>query len=162
MYLHGFASSALSAKGLVLARSLAASGVQLRLPSLNRPSFERLTYSGALDVVRETADAEPSARWDVVGSSMGGYIAARWAELQPERVRRLVLLCPGFDLLERLPIVLGDDALFEKWESEGSLALGYGPDGPRSRVSWDFVIEDHHSGGKFVVGRPPPLNLARR
>jgi hypothetical protein len=65
--------------------TFAASGVQLQLPSLNRPSFERLTYSGALDVVRETADAEPSARWDVVGSSMGGYIAARWAELQVGR-----------------------------------------------------------------------------
>lgn len=141
MYLHGWASSAQSAKGAVLARSFAASGVYLHLPSLNRPSFERLTYSGALDAVSETADAEPSARWDVVGSSMGGYLAARWAELHPDRVHRLVLLCPGFDLLDRLPIVFRDDALLKKWEREGSFRPGYGPDGPDSRISWDFVAD---------------------
>lgn len=154
MYLHGWASSAQSAKGAVLARSFAASGVHLHLPSLNRPSFERLTYTGALDAVREAADAEPSARWDVVGSSMGGFIAARWAELHPERVNRLVLLCPGFDLLERLPIVFRDDALLDKWERQGSFEPGYGPDGPRSRVSWDFVADARRHPGRPRLRHP--------
>jgi pimeloyl-ACP methyl ester carboxylesterase len=31
----------------------------------------------------------------LIGSSMGGYIAARYAELHPEQVAKLVLLCPG-------------------------------------------------------------------
>jgi hypothetical protein len=106
--------------------------------------------------VSEAADAsaEPSARWDVIGSSMGGYLAARWAELNPERVHRLVLLCPGFDLLERLPIVFRDNALLEKWERDGSFKPGYGPDGPYSRISWEFVTDARRHPGRPRLQHP--------
>jgi pimeloyl-ACP methyl ester carboxylesterase len=136
MYLHGWASGPGSAKGKVLAAALAARGVELCIPDLNRPSFERLTYSGALAAVTEAA-ASRAGRWDIVGSSMGGYLAARWAELHPERVNRLVLLCPGFDLLERLPLVFREERLYERWEREGFFA----PGGNYSRISFDFVAD---------------------
>lgn len=141
MYLHGWASGCGSVKGAFLQKALASSGLRLHLPDLNRPSFERLTYSEALSVIDEVAAHEPAERWDIIGSSMGGYLAARWAELNPTRVRRLLLLCPGFDLLDRLPIVFDEPQLMARWEREGYLCPGYGPDGPATRIGWNFVAD---------------------
>lgn len=141
-YLHGFASGPLSKKGLLLAERLRSQGVELRLPDLNRPSFSRLTVTGALEAVDElVAGAEvgkgDGGRWCFVGSSFGGYVAARWAELHPDRVARLLLLCPGFDLLSRWPLLLGREA-FERWERDGVIPLADGA-GRMTPVHWGFV-----------------------
>lgn len=143
-YLHGFASGPLSKKGLLLAERLRGRGVELRLPDLNRPSFSRLTVTGALEAVEELVAGVDSGRsdggdahWRFVGSSFGGYVAARWAELHPERVARLLLLCPGFDLLARWPLLLGPEA-FERWERDGVIPLADGA-GRMTPVHWGFV-----------------------
>jgi hypothetical protein len=138
-YLHGFASGPLSKKGLVLAERLRGRGVELRLPDLNRPSFSRLTVTGALEAVDELVagvDAD-GGRWRFVGSSLGGYVAARWAELHPDRVARLLLLCPGFDLLSRWPLLLGWET-FARWERDGVIPLADGA-GRMTPVHWGFV-----------------------
>lgn len=36
----------------------------------------------------------------LIGSSMGGYLSCRWAQLHPERVESLFLLCPAFHFVE--------------------------------------------------------------
>lgn len=141
-YLHGFASGPLSKKGVLLAERLRSRGVELRLPDLNRPSFSRLTVTGALEAVDElVGSAEASGgvegRWRFVGSSFGGYVAARWAELHPERVARLLLLCPGFDLLTRWPEILGRE-VFERWERDGVIPLADGA-GRMTPVHWGFI-----------------------
>lgn len=138
-YLHGFASGPLSRKGLLLAERLRGRGVELRLPDLNRPSFSRLTVTGALEAVDEfvAGDYGGGGRWRFVGSSFGGYVAARWAELHPERVARLLLLCPGFDLLSRWPEVLGRE-VFARWERDGVIPLADGA-GRMTAVHWGFV-----------------------
>ena len=53
----------------------------------------------------------------LIGSSMGGYLAARYAELFPEEVDRMILLCPGFNLHERWPHLFGNEEL-EKWMTD--------------------------------------------
>ncbi|MFP3939988.1 MAG: YqiA/YcfP family alpha/beta fold hydrolase [Thermoanaerobaculia bacterium] len=137
-YLHGFASGPLSTKGQDLAARLARRGVELRLPDLNRPSFARLTVTGALEAVDEmVAAGAPEASWRFIGSSFGGYVAARWAELRPERVDRLLLLCPGFDLASRWPHLLGAEE-FARWERDGELLLPDGAGHP-TPVHWGFV-----------------------
>lgn len=146
-YLHGFASGPLSKKGRALADRLARRRVELRLPDLNRPSFARLTVTGALEAVDDLVESgPPCAAWRFIGSSFGGYVAARWAELRPERVARLLLLCPGFDLPSRWPDLLGTDE-FARWEREGELLLPDGAGRP-TPVHWGFV-ED--------VRRHPPF-----
>jgi pimeloyl-ACP methyl ester carboxylesterase len=146
-YLHGFASSSLSRKGQALRRFYAGHGVELHTPDLNVPSFAELTYSdmlGAIDdfdaKLDEREGLQPGqARWRFVGSSMGGYLAARWAQLHPERVDRLILLCPAFDFAERWPKLLGAET-FERWRQEGHIAL---PDGTGTPVEVHFgLIED--------------------
>jgi pimeloyl-ACP methyl ester carboxylesterase len=139
-HLHGFASSRFSHKGLFLARCFEALGLNLDLPDLNRPSFQKLTYTDALSVVDEIdAAAGNGMPWRISGSSMGGYLAARWAELHPHRVDRLVLLCPGFNLRSRWEILIGREAM-KRWEEEGSLELcdAFGQSVP---VHWG-LIED--------------------
>lgn len=145
-YLHGFASSSQSSKGQALRRFYAEHDLELHTPDLNIPSFAELSYSGmlagfdAFDRELDQAHAsDPAARWRLIGSSMGGFLAARWAELHPDRVDRLILLCPAFDFIERWPVLIGADN-FERWRSEGRFAL---PDASGTPVAVGYgLIED--------------------
>jgi pimeloyl-ACP methyl ester carboxylesterase len=147
LYLHGFASSRESRKGLALRERLRTDGIELELLDLNVPSFGKQTYSAILDhldrVDRETGSER---RLRLAGSSMGGYLAARWAELHPERVERLFLLCPGFDLPSRWPLVLGEEAM-RRWERDGELEVE-DTGGVRRLLHWEFV-EDAHGHPEF-------------
>lgn len=144
-YLHGFASSSLSTKGQALRRYYAGrplagakpgGDVELHTPELNHPSFAELTYTGMLAAF-DAYDAESGAgAWRLIGSSMGGWVASRWAQLHPERVDRLLLLAPAFDFVERWPVLLGAQA-FARWREHGSLPL---LDGQKQLVNVHFEL----------------------
>jgi pimeloyl-ACP methyl ester carboxylesterase len=140
-YLHGFASGPLSAKGVFVAQRFEERGLPFERPDLNRPSFARLSHDAALAAVddMDVAARAEGARWGFVGSSLGGWLAARWAELHPARVDRLVLLCPGFDLAARWPVIFGEAAM-QRWRREGSLELADGAGVP-TRVHYAFYEE---------------------
>lgn len=135
-YLHGFASGPKSRK----AQRLAEAFEGLRVPDLNRPSFERLSLAAMLEAV-DAMDAEHGTDegWGLVGSSLGGWVAARWAALRPERVRRLLLLCPAFDIPARWPELLPTGAL-ALWERTGSLPFADGA-GELRKVHYGFYLE---------------------
>ncbi|HVH97930.1 MAG TPA: YqiA/YcfP family alpha/beta fold hydrolase [Enhygromyxa sp.] len=146
-YLHGFASSSMATKGQALKRFYAARGLEFHTPDLNAPSFAELSYSAMLErfdaldrELDERDGVEPgSTRWRLIGSSMGGFVAARWAQLHPERVDRLLLLCPAFDFVERWPSLIGAQN-FERWREQGRLAL---PDASGKAVEVHFgLVED--------------------
>lgn len=91
----------------------------------------------------------------LLGSSLGGYVAARFAELHPEAVEKLVLFCPGFDLQSRWPRVVGEVGLRE-WEERGFREFE-GPAGVGSvRVPWSF-IEDGRRHPAFPKYKVPTL-----
>jgi pimeloyl-ACP methyl ester carboxylesterase len=137
-YLHGFGSGPLSRKGIRLRRDFRDAGIRLELPDLNVPSFETMTFSSILAKLdRLAAEAGDDARWRIVGSSMGGYLAARWSAMRPGRVERQVLLCPGFDLPSRWPAIVGDEAM-RSWQEDGALPLPDALGRPRP-VHWAFV-----------------------
>ena len=118
-YIHGFASGPLSAKGLYLRESFAKEGIDLLLPDLNVPTFATMTFSSILgELDRIHAREGEGTVWRLIGSSLGGYISARWASLHPERVDRLVLLCPGLDLRSRWEEILGVDEV-RLWKLRG-------------------------------------------
>jgi len=137
VHLHGFASGADSVKGQKIAEALRAHGVELETPDLNRPSFAKLTYTACLAYLDELLAGADRVRMS--GSSMGGYLAALWAQLDPDRVDRLLLLCPGFDLPTRWPTLVGADAM-AKWERDGELEM---PDrqGGTTAVHWEFIAD---------------------
>ncbi len=136
-YLHGFASSRDSRKGVHMARAFKARGLHLERAELNVPSFAELTFSGALSVIDAMDAAAPPARWCLFGSSMGGYLATRWAELHPDRVERLVLMCPGFDLIGRWPDIVGHENM-ALWSAQGFL-LWPDAQGVQTPLHWEFV-----------------------
>jgi len=160
-YLHGFASSSASRKGLHLREALRGRGLELELPDLNVPSFEAMTFSailGSLDALDSARSGDPFL-WRLVGSSMGGYLAARWAELRPRRVERLVLLCPGLDMVARWPRLLGEE-MFRRWQAQGRLEMPDASGLPRP-VHWGFV-EDARTHPPFPEPSCPVLILHGR
>jgi len=135
-YLHGFASSPASYKGSQLSQRFADLGLDFHRPDLNAPSFETLTYSDALAAIDSYFESMPRPL-RFVGSSMGGYLACRWAEIHPGQVDRMVLLCPGFRLTERWPDILGVDE-FDRWRESGTISME-DPRGSRVEVHWGFI-----------------------
>jgi hypothetical protein len=119
MALHGFASSPRSKKNVALADAFEARARTLHRPDLNRPSFGTLSFSAMLaELDRFDRDIAPAA-WSIVGSSLGGYVAALWAAAHPERVERLVLLCPAFELARRWSTLLPESEL-SAWKATGT------------------------------------------
>jgi hypothetical protein len=149
-YLHGFASGPASFKGTVLAEWLRARGHHLELPDLNEPSFGELTVTAALGAMDALDALDSGGRpWRLIGSSMGGYLAARWAQIHPEKVDRMVLLCPGFDMRARWAALLGPQAM-GAWRETGRHLF---PDasGVDVGVHWGFVVD-----GDTHPRRPEP------
>lgn len=119
LYLHGFCSSSGSAKGVWLARRFRELGVQVELPDLDEGDFERSTLTSQLALVdRLVEELRPAI---VIGSSLGGYLAALHASRHPEAVPAIVLLAPAFDFAKRLSTALGPEE--ERWRSNGVRAF---------------------------------------
>lgn len=137
-YIHGFASSSRSRKGVYLREALSEHGVDLLLPDLNHPSFEKMTYDSMLSVIdRMASEAAAGTAWRLIGSSMGGYLAARWAEMHPGSVERLLLLCPGFNSSVRWPDIIGHEA-YEDWRRDGYHRIADAV-GLLRPLHWEFV-----------------------
>ena len=118
LYLHGFASGPASKKARFFAGRLAEMGAALEVPDLSAGNFENLTIGGQLRVVEEAARGEAVS---LIGSSLGGYLAALYAARHPE-VEKLVLLAPAFCFPTRWPEVLGPQKM-EEWRRTGKLPV---------------------------------------
>jgi pimeloyl-ACP methyl ester carboxylesterase len=97
LYIHGFASSPQSRKAGQFRAALASRGIRSEIPAMDGGNFEHLTISGQLNVVEKIIDGEPVC---LIGSSMGGFLAALYASTHPE-VSRLALLAPAFGFAGR-------------------------------------------------------------
>jgi len=135
-YLHGFASTPGARKGGLFASALARRGLTLERPDLNAPSFRRLEHGAILARLDRLDARRAPERWRLIGSSFGGWVATRWASLHPDRVDRLVLLCPGFGLAARWPEILGAEAI-DAWRTRGELPFER-PDGRTEPLWWRF------------------------
>jgi hypothetical protein len=118
VYLHGFASGPQSRKAQAFREALAGCGVELEIPILDESDFEHLTISSQLRVLEKTLNGAPCR---LIGSSMGGYLAALYAAAHPE-VDRLVLLAPAFGFQTRWRDIHGDRAI-ERWREMGWLPV---------------------------------------
>lgn len=142
-YAHGFLSDESSFKGRHLQQLLAFRNAHLHLLNLNGGIGEGMggiSYSRGLAAIRALYDKEGgqenNVKLTLVGSSLGGYVAARFAELYPEAVEKLVLFCPGFDSQARWPRRLGEAAL-RAWEMEGH--RDFEARQGVVRVPWSFI-----------------------
>ncbi len=157
LYLHGFASGPSSHKARVLSARFAAVGVRLEIPDLTPgdDGFERSSPSSMLAIAegRLARAAPPHA---VIGSSLGGYLAAVAASRDP-RVERLVLLAPAFRLFERWSARLTPAELAD-WRASGLETMHHASN-RRRRIGWQF-FEDAQGFPAFPEVRVPTLCIA--
>ena len=136
IYLHGFASSPLSSKAQFFRRRFADLGIEIHIPDLSEGNFEALTITRQLRVIEKIAAGKNV--W-LMGSSMGGYLAALHAARHPD-VSRLILLAPAFGFARRWPLRLGADKIAE-WRRTGWLPVYHYGEKKESRVAY-ALLED--------------------
>ncbi|MGE5488409.1 MAG: alpha/beta hydrolase [bacterium] len=153
IYLHGFASGPGSQKARFLRERFAGRGVELLVPDLAEGDFEHLTISRQLGVVERTAAGEPCV---LIGSSLGGYLAALYAARHPE-AERAVLYAPAFGFEARLAALIGPEQM-ERWRESGWRPFFNFASEKDVRLSYG-LIEDARKYEAFPDVRQPVLIL---
>jgi pimeloyl-ACP methyl ester carboxylesterase len=113
VYLHGFASSPLSTKSQFFKNKFA--GFPFDIPELDQGDFRTMTVGKQLQVVDRAVHGDPVI---LMGSSLGGYLAALYAA-RHSNVDRLVLLAPAFQFPSRWRARYSSADL-DEWERTGS------------------------------------------
>lgn len=121
IYLHGFGSGPGSCKALGLAARLAPLAASWQAPALDGGDFTGSTFHSLAERAVATlaglpGDGRPAV---VIGSSLGGYLAA-WLAAQHRlpRLVGLVLLAPAFGFTARFRDLLGPEGL-AAWRRDG-------------------------------------------
>jgi len=127
IYLHGFASGPGSKKAAFFRERM----LSLEVPDLTRGDFEHLTISSQLEVVEELAAGGPVS---LIGSSLGGYLAALYAARHPETAR-LVLMAPAFGFARRW--AQAPEAV--NWRTTGFLDVYHYGEKRTRRLSYGFI-----------------------
>lgn len=117
VYLHGFASGPQSGKARFFAERFRAAGIAFEAPALDGGNFEGLTISGQLEVVDKAVGGGPVV---LIGSSLGGYLAALYAARHAEAIEKLVLLAPAFQFPSRWRARYSESEL-ERWKRNGTM-----------------------------------------
>jgi uncharacterized protein len=145
VYLHGFASSPQSSKARFFDGKFQKAGVEFEAPQLDQGEFPKLTISGQMLVVANAVSAhrEKLAKGEplvLMGSSLGGYLAALYAERHPQAVDRLVLIAPAFEFLQRWRSRLSAEEI-EQWKREGSIPIYHYGSKTEQRLGYRFLEE---------------------
>ena len=131
----------------------------LEIPDLTpgEDGFERSSPSSMLAIAR-AALARGRPPHAIIGSSLGGYLAALLASEDPS-VARLFLMAPAFRLFERWAGRLQPGEL-EAWRRDGLETMHYAS-GRKRRIGWQF-FEDARRLPAFPEVRVPTLCIAGR
>lgn len=151
LYLHGFASGPSSSKARYFRERLDGSEAHVEVPDLAGGDFEHLTITGQLAVVERCAEGQPVC---LVGSSLGGYLAALYAARHPE-VGRVVLLAPAFGFARRWAEHLGT-AQVEEWRQTGVMEVFHYGENRMRKLSYQ-LLEDAARYEEFPDFRQPAL-----
>jgi pimeloyl-ACP methyl ester carboxylesterase len=134
IYLHGFASSPASLKANALADRFAQEGIRLEVPDLSGGNFRGLNVSRQLEVIERATAGGPAI---LIGSSLGGYLAALYAARRPQ-VSRIVLLAAAFRFARRWIEYLGDEAIAD-WRRDGSRRFFHYGTGREEPLDFGFL-----------------------
>ena len=144
IYLHGFASGPASKKASFFCDRTHT----LEIPDLAAGDFEHLTITGQLKVIEELAAGEPVS---MMGSSLGGYLAALYASRHAE-VARVVLMAPAFGFARRW----SETPEAADWRKTGFLDVYHYGEKRQRRLSYG-LIEDGLRYPEFPDFRQPAL-----
>jgi len=157
IYLHGFASSPQSSKARYFGEKFEALGRSLETPDLTQGDFEHSTLSQQLAFLEPFIADAPAV---LLGSSMGGYLAALYAARHPRNVLATVLMAPAFGMAVRWTRSLGFDAMGE-WQRRGYRDVFHYGENREARISYD-LIADGLQYEEFPAVRCPALVIHGR
>ena len=139
VYLHGFASSPRSSKAQFFGEKFRQAGIPFVAPELDQGKFEELTITGQLAVIEDTVSGGVDAGETVLmGSSLGGYLAALFAAIHISAVKRLILLAPAFHFLSRWHERMSPQEL-EAWKTRGWASIYHYGSQTERRLSYRFL-----------------------
>ena len=150
LYLHGFASSPKSSKARYFHDRFTELGHPVEILDLAGGDFEHLTVSGQLRTIERAAAGRGVT---LIGSSLGGYLAALYAARHPE-VDRLVLMAPAFRFPVHWPATLGTQRM-EEWARSRKLTS---TTTPRERIETSTTGSTRMESGT----RRSPISASRR
>lgn len=159
IYLHGFASGPGSIKARAFRERIAAAGFEISIPALEEGDFTGLTITGQLAVVRREVE-RGAGPVRLIGSSMGGYLAALFAA-SDARVEALVLMAPAFDLQARWRARYGDAKLAE-WRRLGALSTFHYAHGEERRIGYGLYEDMGRHDPRPRVSVPALVFVGRR
>ncbi len=136
VYLHGFASSPSSRKARFFEERFRELGIGLEVPDLAEGNFRNLTITAQLKVMERVCRHEPVS---LIGSSMGGYLAALYAARHPE-VTKVVLMAPACSFVSPWSETLGEPAM-EQWKRTNTLEVFHCSEGRPVELGYQ-LIED--------------------
>ncbi len=166
LYLHGFGSGPLTAKGVALGRQLTGLAASYSIPELDGGDFPNLTmdliFARALAAVeRLPVDGAPVV---FVGSSLGGYSAAWLAAAGTvPRLAGCVLIAPAFSFARRWSVLLGDDGV-AAWRRDGQRPFFHHHQQREVPLKTAFLdscarLPDAPGQARDAAGRPLPLTI---
>ena len=100
IYLHGFASSPLSKKAVVFRNKFKEIGLSLVVPDLEKGNFENINLTYQMNILYDLLDKFKDEEVCLIGSSMGGYLAAMAAQKR-KNIQAIYLMAPGFNFMDR-------------------------------------------------------------
>ena len=137
IYLHGFASSPASSKARYFRKHLEDAGARVDVPDLAAGDFEHLTITGQLAVIQQAA---AGGAVSLIGSSLGGYLAALYAARHPE-VRRLVLLAPALAFARLWSSTLAGADQVEEWRRTGTMEVFHYGENRNCRLGYQLLAD---------------------
>ncbi len=144
VYLHGFASSPQSSKAQFFAQQFAAKQIPFTAPRLDGGDFEGLTITGQLRVIEaaigDAAVENQPGPVVMMGSSLGGYLAASYASRHPEQLHVIgvIMLAPAFRFLERWQHRFTPEQM-QYWRTQGSLPFYHYGSKSQQALSYRFI-----------------------
>lgn len=157
IYLHGFASGPQSSKGQYFRQRLAEMGHELELPELTQGDFEHTTLTQQLAFLDTLVGKGPAI---LLGSSLGGYLAALFAARHPGRVPGVALFAPAFGFAHRWAESLGEAAVRE-WRKHGWRPVFHYGEKQEGRIGYG-LLADGFQYEEFPDIRQPALVLHGR
>ncbi|CAF0735060.1 unnamed protein product [Adineta steineri] len=153
-YLHGFASSPLSTKGVELQRWFQNElNLSLDLPDLNIPSFRKQCLTHMVDHIEQNI-IQSNSNWYLIGSSFGGLVSTLVAQRQSKLIHSLLLLAPAFNPIQRWSSKIN----IEQWKNQGFINYFNPSKQCDEPIDYQF-FRDLHSYPSYPIVTTCPITI---
>jgi pimeloyl-ACP methyl ester carboxylesterase len=157
IYLHGFASSPNSNKAKAFKKKFEKNGLDLIIPELENGDFKRMTLSSQMEVVEYYLDSPGNESCALIGSSMGGYLAALAGQCRSD-IKALYLMAPAFEFLRRWSVRIEEPSSSGKTIPSSILVYHYGCD---KDIQFETkIFEDAKKWEQIRFARNLPTRIA--